>query len=250
LNQTKDERTCFQRTLSYLAGILKVIDYLTPHRTRMPRIVAEFAKDVGSFFQTYRFLNMLSIVNLLAFLSLYAKQNFDFSTWEARELDRESLCGFIPCFCLYSGFDPSLALAYSLHVFTFLLIGSVSSLLRQVQTSKADIEQNLYSDQKFPVAKMILNSWDWNLASFQEKKDKSSSLLSEVRFKVNRAEMLEEINKRSTKDTYILYLRRFVSKTLNFSLLLGGMFLIILTQDRTVEIMRWATRAFGDEAYI
>ena len=55
-------------------GFEWLIDRITPQRNLMPKIIGGFAKDVASFFITYRFLNMLGIVNVFNFLWLFYSQ--------------------------------------------------------------------------------------------------------------------------------------------------------------------------------
>lgn len=134
----------------------------------MPKIIGGFAKDVASFFISYRFLNMLSMVNVICFSGLYYQQ-----IWgpNSEEINPSKICGYLPCFVLYSGFNTKLGLRYATNIFFFLLIGNVSSLSRWIFVAKEDQKQQLYQDQNFPISKMIFNSWQWDFKTKQQRQD-------------------------------------------------------------------------------
>lgn len=98
-------------------SVWSVVDLLTPHRIKMKKIKAEFDNSSHSFFESYRFLNKMSMINLIAYLQLFYKQNFD-----SEPLDYSKVCDHtfhIPCFMYYSGFDQTLDMSFSLNLFIF-----------------------------------------------------------------------------------------------------------------------------------
>ena len=64
-----------EKTIANIGKIIKtiwnVIDLITPHRNRMKKIKSEFDNSSHSFFEAYRFLNKMSLINLVAYLQLF-----------------------------------------------------------------------------------------------------------------------------------------------------------------------------------
>ena len=59
------------RVTKIIAVIWNVVDLVTPHRNRMKKIKSEFDNSSHSFFEAYRFLNKMSLINLVAYLQLF-----------------------------------------------------------------------------------------------------------------------------------------------------------------------------------
>ena len=132
----------------FLEVLVEILDRLTPHRSRLMQIEREFTKAIQSYFKTYRFLNMLSVTNIFVYFVLFINQNLRNNpegikeSWES--IDHKKMCGIVPCFCLYSGFDKKLGTQFSLHLFLQIFFVSTACMLNWAKNDYIDLRYSLY----------------------------------------------------------------------------------------------------------
>ena len=129
---------------------------------RIKRVKTIFNKAVSSFFITYRFLNSLAIINMLAYLGLLISHicEWDNKNGSFTTLSNNSI---FPVFVLYSSFDTHHGASYSQHLFFFILIVTIASGIRWVLFDYDSKRNNIFYDQKNFFSRQVLNAWDWDI---------------------------------------------------------------------------------------
>ena len=132
----------------FIELLIEILDRLTPHRSRLKKIEREFTKTIQSYFKTYRFLNMLSVTNIFVYFVLFINQNLRNNPEGIKEswnsIDHGKMCGTVPCFWLYSGFDQKLGKQFSLHLFIQIFFVSAACLLNWAKNDYIDLRYELY----------------------------------------------------------------------------------------------------------
>lgn len=238
-------------------GLLLTLDYLTPHRGKIARIEGEFVQSVASFFLTYRFLNALSVINLIAYLQLFYKQNFQAldggSLMDSfNSIDHSKVCSTnqVPCFTLYSAFKTKDDASFSLNLFVFFFIVFISCLIKWVQFDYSSSKFEVFKAQKYQISAKIFNIWDWDIKNESHMRNHLKSNWGQIDFEINITAIMDRINSRSTSEKIVLNIRRFISATINFAILCGGVFLVIKVQDQDQIIIEYLTQRVSEDSFL
>jgi hypothetical protein len=71
----------------------------------------------------------------------------------------------VPCFLLYSRFDPDNDQFYALSLMLFMIFGLTISVYKWVSFDVLRKKRELYEDKKMKFSKIFLNCWDWKTAN-------------------------------------------------------------------------------------
>lgn len=154
-------------------SLINLVDAILPLKSKIKQAEQDFNFTVYSFFVIYRFLNGLSILNTISYLFLFYQQILGNSdkigfTASIKALDT-NLCHdkspIVPCFMLYSRFDYSLAVNFSLNLVMFIIIGQIAMIYRFNIYDRENRNKEVFEGSQYSISSKIFGDWDWSFKS-------------------------------------------------------------------------------------
>jgi len=122
-----------------------------------------FDKSIESFYDFFRYIVGLSLLNLIIFgtlLGFYLYLEWDIKT---------DICAtYIPCFLLYSRFPSGYTLYYLFTIIGFILIIFFTIIYMWLKFDKKMHWEEVNGDNSMVVSKIFFNSWDWSIDTQHE----------------------------------------------------------------------------------
>lgn len=165
---------------------LGFVDRITPLRSKTELIKLKMDKTVASLFTTFRFLIGLSMVNIINFAFLIYKQLQNIPDKTKLLDDSCTYSKSLPCFTLYSAFDPRLSLNFAVTLMLFLIVGLIANLNQWVKFDKEGNRKRVATLSATPLLAKLLNPWDWRNQKEELVDALCGNLLSDLQFEVYR----------------------------------------------------------------
>ena len=175
-----------------------------PFGSLIQQIQNRSPKAEASFFATYRFLNVISILNLASSVPLYIEHNFYrgkatlYENWIAQ--DHSKICfSSLPCFVFYSAFSTSFGFHYALNLLVFILAAQLISMIKWNYQQYDDIEYDLLRDEnKYGFASKVLAPWNFlGCITPQDMNNQTLNNFRSIRNELEREKIQDNINTRS-----------------------------------------------------
>jgi hypothetical protein len=163
-----------------------VIATLIPFKGNMNVLFYRYDREVQVFFETMRYMIVISFVTMMIFLCymIFQITQTDFNN------KTNLLCKYnIPCFLLYSGIRGALNEVYSYSFATMICVVFFLALTRYINFSRLNLTSDLYDRENAKFSQTFFTSWDWSTKARYMYIDKKSRLRNLYRLGMKEADL-------------------------------------------------------------
>ena len=131
---------------------------------------------MSSFFELYRFLIALSVINLIGFSVLFINQIKYMYAQQDSNLTALSF-GVFPKFMFYSAFPKELDFNFSMSYFGFIMLGSLSCFFRWITFDREAKRIQIFNENKYAISSRLFNPWHWHNSNHELLQDYCNAVL-------------------------------------------------------------------------
>ena len=137
-----------------------------------------------------------------------------------------TLGGIFPAFYFYSRYQPDTAYAYALTNAIFSNLGMAISLYLWVKFDERAKYQAIFQEDGIIYARLLFNSWNWNVDNPYEKANKVEYDFNEITLKLEDAKVRDRVSMRSEKEKNRIQTKRILLFLVDFVFLIIGWVII------------------------
>ena len=205
--------------------IRKFLLALEPFQQDIKLIQSRYDYNVAGYFDFIRFLFLLKIYILLAFMYILI---YHIINYTPKVNDQFFCMYYIPCSILYSRFSENEKTTFSFSYIALLAILFIFCLSKWIKFRHHSTLNKLFDkgDQKYVMSKSLFNSWDFSVNSKEAMNDHRLKFKNLMILGIHERKIKSLVKKRTCERKVKIYLIRFLSFV--FTLFILGMVVVIM----------------------
>lgn len=123
---------------------------------------------------------------------------------------------------MFSRFDQTVARAFAITTFVFVIVGLFTYMYLWVQFDKDAMSQEIHAQDGVDHARLVFNSWIWSTSEAADAHNRRRALLNEMSLRLIEMETRALVEKRNDEEWSVIYNRRTFVNVAAFIVLAAG----------------------------